>query len=104
MLDFGVLDYSKSPVTHPLNLVVYLPYVLHLQYSSQSCIAGRFFYETYEKSLFYKTIRFIDLFLLFVSFIYVKPIRTWKGSGRAVDPRLVRILKLARGIWYTNLR
>ena len=33
-----------------------------------------------------------------------KPIRTWKGLGRAVDPLLVRILKLAWGIWYTNLR
>ena len=33
----------------------------------------------------------------FISFFYGKPIRTWKGLGHAVDPRLVRILKLAWG-------
>ena len=42
--------------------------------------------------------------LSFLCFFYGKPIRTWKGLGRAVDPRLVKILKLAWGIRYTNLR
>ena len=42
--------------------------------------------------------------VFFLSFFYGKPIRTWKGLGRAVDPRLVRILKLAWAIWYTCLQ